>query len=438
MTQPSSFIDLGLRSELLLGLGKLGFACPTPIQRDAIPVLLAGKDVLMQAETGSGKTLAYGLPLLHAIAGLPLRPRLLVLVPTRELALQVRDVLRSAAKKWRPPIHALVGGEPIEPQIKLLERGAAVVVATPGRFHDLIRRGAVQLKHCSMVVLDEADEMLLHGFIEDLDAILGALPADRQTVLASATLGPEIHAYAERTMREPVIVGDPVKAIPAPGKTGKRLTPTPVMPSSLDHFYVEAPREGKFPVLASLLHQQEGQSMVFVRLKEETKRLAMRLRQAGFAAAYLNGDLPQENRRETIARFREGVFRVLVATDVAARGLDIPDVDLVVSYSVPPDVDQYVHRAGRTGRAGRGGRAVTFSYREEILALKKLREAIPFAQLKVSSHANPDARPWRPPVEQNPMPFDSQPQPQRLPRKPQGGKLSFDDPLQKRKTRRGG
>lgn len=443
MTSAPSFSTLGLRRELLVSLALLGFERPTPIQQDVIPRLLAGRDVVMQAETGSGKTLAYGLPLLHAIAGTPLRPRLLVLVPTRELALQVRDVLREVAKKWRPAIHSFVGGEPIEPQLKLLEKGAAVVIATPGRFLDLSRRGALKLKNCRMVVLDEADEMILHGFRDDLDAILALLPAERQTVLASATMGPEIHAYAAQALREPatVEVTRPMECLAPKEPAPKAERELPALPTTLEHYLVEAGRDAKVPLLTTLLSRQTGMAMVFVRLKEETKRLAMRLRQAGIAAAYLNGDLPQENRRETISRFREGIFRVLVATDVAARGLDIPEVELVVNYSVPPDFEQYVHRAGRTGRAGRGGRAVTFSYREEAAALKKLKEAITLSplRLKPQSEQGDKPKPWRPPVQADEpeTPLPSTPKMFRAPRKSRDGKLSFDDPFQPRKTRRG-
>lgn len=382
----SSFEALGLRAELLGGLAKLGFEQPTPVQATSIPLLLAGHDAVIQAETGTGKTLAYGLPLLNAIAGTPLRPRAMILVPTRELALQVRDVLREAARKWRPAIHALVGGEAIEPQFKVIEKGVAVLVGTPGRVHDLVRRDALMLKHCRTVVLDEADEMLLRGFKHDLDGILAALPSERQTVLVSATVGPEVEAYAASTMRsqEGVSHAQPVT-------TAKTLI----------HQHVAAPKDGKLPILTRLLQEEPGQAIVFVRLKEDTKRVAMRLRQAGIAAAYINGDLPQVNRNETMTRFRDGLYRVLVATDVASRGLDIPEVDLVVNYAVPPDADQYVHRAGRSGRAGRPGRAVTLSYREEVDALKRLKAEIQLQPIKVApARQDETVRAWRPPVEQ--------------------------------------
>lgn len=382
-----SFDALCLRPELLGGLARLGFERPTPVQAANIPTLLAGHDAVIQAETGTGKSLAYGLPLLNAIAGTPLRPRAMVLVPTRELALQVRDVLREAARKWRPAIHALVGGEAIEPQLKVIDKGIAVLVGTPGRVHDLVRRDALMLKHCRTIVLDEADEMLLRGFKHDLDSILAALPSDRQTVLVSATVGPEVEAYAAATMRQQEGI-----AHAQPTASAKTLT----------HHYVAAPKDGKLPILTRLLQEEEGQAIVFVRLKEDTKRVAMRLRQAGIAAAYINGDLPQVNRNETMARFRDGLYRILVATDVASRGLDIPEVDLVVNYAVPPDTEQYVHRAGRSGRAGRPGRAVTISYREEVDALKRLRSDLPLEPLKIAP-ARPGTgeatRPWRPPVE---------------------------------------
>lgn len=405
MNSALTFDSLGLRPELLVGLSKLGFEHPTPIQAEAIQPILSGQDVVLQAETGTGKTLAYGLPLLNGIAGTPLRPRLLVLVPTRELAFQVEDVLRQVARRWRPSIHAFVGGESIEPQLKLLEKGVAVMIGTPGRVHDLMRREAIVLKHCDRLVLDEVDEMLLRGFKADLDAILSRLPVARQTVLVSATVGQEVRAYAERTLKAPVEIG---------------LVERSESAATLQHQFVLAPRDGKGGILERLLLEEPGQAIVFVRLKEETKRLAMRLRRNGFAAAYLSGDLPQANRNETMARFRDGTFRVLVATDVAARGLDLPDVNLVVNYAVPMDLDQYIHRAGRTGRAGRQGRVVTLVYREEGDAFKKLRGLQAMESLKATPLKRVEpARPWYPPSEpEEPIRAhpESTPAPRRVPR----------------------
>ncbi|HEY9857006.1 MAG TPA: DEAD/DEAH box helicase, partial [Stenomitos sp.] len=294
-------------------------------------------------------------------------------------------VLRTAARKWRPAIHAVVGGEPIEPQLKFIEKGVAVLVGTPGRVLDLMRRQAIVLKHVQAVVLDEADEMLLRGFKPDLDAILAHLPTERQTILVSATVGSEVRAYAAKTLRAPQEVGM--------GEAKAAAT--------LAHHLVMAPRSGKGPILEHLLREHAEQAIVFVHKIEETKRLAMRLRYAGIEAAYLSGDLPQENRKETMERFRKGVYRVLVATDVASRGLDIPEVGLVVNYSVPPSADQYIHRAGRTGRAGRQGRVVTLSYREEAEDLKRLRQTVALEVLKVVPKAPktpPEA--WRPPLEE--------------------------------------
>jgi ATP-dependent RNA helicase RhlE len=378
-----SFADLGLRPELLTSLDRLGFAQPTDIQIAAIPAVLEGHDALIRAETGAGKTLAYGLPLLQRLAGTPQLPRVLVVVPTRELALQVRDVLRTAARKWRPPIHAAVGGEEIAPQIKAIAKGCAVLVGTPGRLHDLVRRHAVELKHCKTLVLDEADELLLGGFEADLRALMAALPSPRQTLLVSATLGPEVRAFAEEALRDPVTVGMTTEEAPA-------------APAAIAHRYVASPRAAKGPILARLLHGREGQAIVFVHRIDETRRLAMKLRDQGLAAAYLSGDLPQENRKETIDRFRQGQYRVLVATDVAARGLDVPDVQLVVNYSVPKGPEQYLHRAGRTGRAGRAGEVVTLSYREEVDDLKRLKAGFPLEETKVSASPLSGIAPWRP------------------------------------------
>lgn len=368
MSTPSAFSPFGLRRELLVRLAELGLTQPTPIQVVALPPILAGKDVLVQAETGSGKTLAYGLPLLNGIAAEAELPRMLVVVPTRELALQVRDVLRDVSRKWRPMVHALVGGERIEPQIRSLEKGCAVAVGTPGRLTDLLRRGALQLKRLESVVLDEADELLLGGFLTDLEAILSAAGPHRQTVLVSATMRDEVREFANRVLKDPVSVGLSVAEAPA----------------TLEHRWLPAPREGKPELLIRLLRAHPGRAIVFVRLKEETKRLSDRLRRAGLSASFLSSEASQENRHETLRRFREGLSQVLVATDVAARGLDVPEVDLVVHYSVPVNVEQYLHRSGRAARAGRTGMAVTLSYREEADALKALRREVTLEPLELA------------------------------------------------------
>lgn len=389
------FEDLGLRPELLHGLGRLGFAIPTPIQLAAWGPVKAGQDVIMQAPTGTGKTLAYGLPLLERIAGTPLHPRVLILAPTRELALQIRDDLREVARRWRPAIHAAVGGEPVAAQLKAMKDGVAVLVGTPGRVRDLMQRGSLVWKHAHTLVLDEVDELLQGGFAADLAAIQALLPEPMQTVLASATVGPEIAAFAEARLPEAVRLG--------------AVSEAPQAALTLRHRLALAPRNAKPTLLLRLLGRLEGQVLLFVARREETRRLALKLREAGFAAGYLSGELPLENRRATLARFEDGTYRILVATDVAGRGLDLPSVEHVIHYSVPVNVEQYVHRAGRAGRAGRPGTVYTLSYREESEELKRLKGAIAFETLELPSGSTRRGEPWRPPVEDEPEPQERGP-----------------------------
>ena len=344
------FAALGLEAALLTTLEALGYEEPTPIQREAIPPLLAGRDLLGRAATGTGKTAAFTLPLLQRMAHLARQqnPSVLILVPTRELAMQVCEAVQRYGKEQQVAILAVYGGQAIRPQLLALKRGVDVVVATPGRALDHIRRKTLQLKDLQVVVLDEADEMLNMGFAEDLDAILQQTPKVRQTALFSATMPPRIAAIARRHLQDPVeiqIAKEPVKAGVAP-----RVHQTA---------YLVA-RPHKVSALARILDMASPKStLVFCRTRLEVDELTSMLNSRGYRGEGLHGGMNQAQRDRVMQSFRSGKTELLVATDVAARGLDIPHVSHVMNYDVPSSPESYVHRIGRTGRAGRGGEAIS-------------------------------------------------------------------------------
>jgi ATP-dependent RNA helicase DeaD len=344
------FASLGLEAALLTTLETLGYEEPTPIQREAIPPLLNGRDLIGRAATGTGKTAAFTLPLLQRLAHLApqAHPSALILVPTRELAMQVCEAVERYGKQQRIAILAVYGGAAIRPQLVALKRGVNVVVATPGRALDHIRRKTLQLQDLQIVVLDEADEMLNMGFAEDLDAILQQTPKGRQTALFSATMPPRIAAIARRHLQNPVeiqILKEPVKAGVAP----------------LVHqtaYLVSRPH--KVAALARILDMVRPKStLVFCRTRLEVDELTSMLNGRGYRGEGLHGGMNQAQRDRVMASFRSGKTELLVATDVAARGLDISHVSHVMNYDVPTSPEGYIHRIGRTGRAGRAGEAIT-------------------------------------------------------------------------------
>ena len=343
------FAALGLEAGLLAALETLGYEEPTPIQREAIPPLLSGKDVLGQAATGTGKTAAFTLPLLQRIAhGAKARPSALILVPTRELAIQVAGAVQRYGTELRTTVLALYGGQAIGPQIQALRRGIDVIVATPGRALDHLRRQTLKLGEVRMVVLDEADEMLDMGFAEDLEAILEQTPATKQTALFSATMPPRIQAIAHRHLRHPIeitIAKEPVKAGTAP-----KVQQTA--------YIVARPHRGA--ALARIIDMQGPKSaLVFCRTRLEVDEVTLMLNNKGHRAEAIHGGMSQVQRDRVMQAFRAGRTELLVATDVAARGLDIPQVSHVINYDLPSSAEVYVHRIGRTGRAGREGVAIT-------------------------------------------------------------------------------
>jgi len=343
-----SFADLGLRPELVARLAELDYEEPTPIQREAIPVLLGGADLLGQAATGTGKTAAFALPLLHRLGDAPAsRPTALILVPTRELAMQVQQAVSTYGRGLGVEAVAVFGGQPIQRQLKSIERGVHVVVATPGRAIDLIDRRSLKLDAITTVVLDEADEMLDMGFTEDIETILGNTPADRQTVLFSATLPRRITAIAQRHQRDPVRI-----AIGA-GDLGTEAGLVRQTAYVVD-------RAHKAAALGRILDVEAATSaIVFCRTRAEVDELTVAMNSRNHRAEALHGGMDQEQRDRVMARLRDGTAELLIATDVAARGLDVDTLTHVVNYDVPASPEAYVHRIGRVGRAGRTGTAVT-------------------------------------------------------------------------------
>ncbi len=361
------FVAFGLDARLTARLAELGYEEPTPIQREAIPVLMAGRDLLAQAPTGTGKTAAFALPALERLTGGQAgrgRPRVLVVVPTRELAMQVAEAFGAYGRGVGSRAIPIYGGQPFNQQLRGLRAGVDVVVATPGRAVDHLKRGSLDFSQVEIVVLDEADEMLDMGFAEDLDIILGATPAERQTALFSATISPTITRVAKRHLRDPARVQVHSEETAGDGIALVRQT-----------VYVVR-RPDKLAALCRILDVEDPTSaLVFARTRGEVDDLAAALSSRGHDAGALHGGLAQEARDRIMGRFRDGSLDVLVATDVAARGLDIEHVSHVVNYDVPSDPDAYVHRIGRTGRAGREGVAITLVEPREHRLLRNIEQA---------------------------------------------------------------
>jgi ATP-dependent RNA helicase DeaD len=360
------FADLGLGPKLVSVLEELGYEEPTPIQKDAIPPLLAGRDLVGQAATGTGKTAAFALPLLQRTLATPHKgkePRVLVLVPTRELAMQVAEAMYRYGRNLGARVMPVYGGQSITQQLGGLRRGVDVVVATPGRALDHIRRRTLDLGHVEAVVLDEADEMLDMGFAEELEAILGELPAARQTALFTATMPKRITSIAEQHLK------DPVRLAIAEEKTARGVAPRVRQVAYL------VSRAQKVDALGRILDlESPASALVFCRTRSEVETLAQTLNGRGFRAEALHGGMSQKDRDRVMRRFREGAAELLLATDVAARGLDIGRLSHVINYDVPPAPESYVHRIGRTGRAGREGVAITLAEPRERPLLRNIEK----------------------------------------------------------------
>jgi ATP-dependent RNA helicase DeaD len=359
----SEFARFGLRPEILAALEAIGFHTPSPIQKAAIPELLLGRDLVGQARTGTGKTAAFGLPLLHRLDPAERRPQALVLTPTRELALQVAEALASFSSQLpRVRVLALYGGADFREQMLQLRRGVQVVVGTPGRVMDHMRQGTLDLSGLTSLVLDEADEMLRMGFIESVEWVLEQLPSQRQVVLLSATMPAAIRRLSNRYLRSPAEI-----TIQSRKGEGSRIQ---------QRVLLVQPQQ-KLEALKRVLEAEgQGGVIIFTRTKAVSLSLAEALEREGHNVALLNGDVPQAQRERTIQRLRDGRLDVLVATDVAARGLDVDRIALVINYDMPFDGEAYVHRIGRTGRAGRSGQAILFLTPREKRFLGELERAV--------------------------------------------------------------
>jgi ATP-dependent RNA helicase DeaD len=341
----TEFTQFDLHPQLVQGVDELGFEKPTPIQLEVIPSMTAGRDIIGQAQTGTGKTAAFGLPMLQNLDLQAGQLQGLILAPTRELALQVSEAISALGRYHGVRTLAVYGGQAYGPQIRQLKNGVHIVVGTPGRLLDLIHKDILHIEQVRTVVLDEADEMLSMGFIEDIQAILALTPASRQTALFSATIPLEIRHLAQRYMRNPMVAAVQHTQV--------------TVPAIAQRYYLVNPSD-KLAALTRLFESEEVNSaLVFTRTRAGSAELANELTSRGFHAEALNGDLSQEARERTLNLFRQNKLEVLVATDVAARGLDIEDISHVFNFDIPEDAEIYVHRIGRTGRAGKDGTAIT-------------------------------------------------------------------------------
>jgi ATP-dependent RNA helicase RhlE len=357
-----TFEDLGLAEPLLLAIRDAGYTTPTPIQRAAIPVALKGRDLIGLAQTGTGKTAGFTLPLVQRMLGGPRRTRALILTPTRELCLQVEESFRKYSKYAPVDVIPVFGGVGYEPQEKALRQGVDAVVATPGRLLDHLEKRNVDFTYLEMLVLDEADRMLDMGFAPQLNKIVDQIPKYRQTLLFSATMPPEVEALARKYLRKPVVI-----------QVGRRSQTA----SAVTHAVYPVPRHLKNSLLTKLLTDTLHESvLVFTRTKSGADRVVRDLEKAGINAGAMHADKSQQQRIKALEDFRSGKLKVLVATDIAQRGLDISGITHVINYDVPQQPEDYVHRIGRTGRAAATGDAYTFMSPDEIAMVRIIERTI--------------------------------------------------------------
>ncbi len=367
MNQPSGFYNLGIAPNILGILDKLNFKAPTPIQERSIPSAIEGKDLIGIAQTGTGKTLAFGIPMIQAaLSG----NRGLIVLPTRELAFQVYETLEKIGGPLKLKMAALIGGEYIRKQIYALQKNPQIIIGTPGRIIDHLEQKTVSLSDIKILVLDEADRMLDMGFAPQLKRILQAVPRDRQTMLFSATMPEDIISIARGYMKLPVRI-----EIAPPGTAAEKVTH--------ELFFVE--KQNKPRLLEKILYEYRGSVLIFSRTKFNTKRIAAAIRSLGHSAAELHSNRSLNQRREALEGFRNGKYRILAATDIAARGIDVKGIELVVNYDLPENPEDYVHRIGRTGRMGGIGHAISFAtpdQKGDVRGIERLmRATLPLSKL---------------------------------------------------------
>ncbi len=353
-----TFSGLGIAPRLLDVLDKLRYVTPTPIQRQAIPLALEGSDVVGIAQTGTGKTLAFGIPMIQRLASA--KGRGLILLPTRELALQVDESLRKVASSFGLRTAVLIGGLSLKPQVEAVRRNPHIIIATPGRLNDHLQQRTVRLDQVTILVLDEADRMLDMGFLPQIRKILQVVPRDRQTMLFSATISREIMSIASAQMKLPIRV-----EVAPTGTTVDRVT---------QEIFVVA-KDAKMRLLEKVLGQYVGSTLIFTRTKHGARRVARAIQVMGHSVAEIHSNRSLSQRRAALGGFKTGTYRILVATDIVARGIDVSGIELVINYDLPEQSEDYVHRIGRTARAGRDGRAISFATPEErgdIRAIERL------------------------------------------------------------------
>lgn len=367
------FEDMNISNEICRAVLDMGFEEATPIQSQAIPVILEGKDIIGQSQTGTGKTAAFGIPLLERINPEDRRLQALILCPTRELAIQVSEEFRKLLKyKDNIRVLPIYGGQPIDRQIAALRKGTQVVIGTPGRVMDHMRRRTIKAETVQMMVLDEADEMLDMGFREDIETILAKIPEEHQTLLFSATLSPEILDITKRFQKNPEFIKIVRKELTVP---------------NIEQYYFDVKEKTKLDALCRIIDVYDPKlAMIFCNTKKRVDDLVEMLQGRGYFAEGLHGDLKQAQRDKVMQKFRNGTIEILVATDVAARGIDVDDIDVVFNYDVPQDEEYYVHRIGRTGRAGKAGKAFTFCVGKEIY---KLRDIMRYTKTKIQQQKLP-------------------------------------------------
>ncbi|HLF17766.1 MAG TPA: DEAD/DEAH box helicase [Candidatus Omnitrophota bacterium] len=365
--QQSNFYGLGIAPQLLETLLKLKFHTPTPIQHQAIPIALEGKDIIGIAQTGTGKTMAFGIPMLQRLTAH--KGRGLVLVPTRELAVQVKEAIDKIAHAFHLRTAVFIGGDPIHLQIKALQRDPRVLIATPGRLIDLVEQRKLNLGDVSILVLDEADRMLDMGFAPQIERILRMLPRARQTMLFSATMPQMILKIAAQHMNVPLQV---------------EVAPSGTAPAQVTHELFIVQKEKKMDLLKKTLEKYRGSVLMFCRTRRGATRTTKSIRNMGFNAAEIHSDRTQAQRQRALEAFRLGKIRILVATDIASRGIDVTGIELVINYDLPDETENYVHRIGRTGRAGRAGHAISFAMpdqRQDVMKIENLiKKTLPVSQ----------------------------------------------------------